>query len=241
MRFGHFAITAAVVLGLSAPALAQQASSQVQTPPPASTIANTSGTNYGKWIASGFAGANFGAGGNDFDFLGFDGDDNGGASFTFGGQVGYLASGIVGGEFLAEFSPSAGNFDNVLFENKPTVNSYMFNAIVAGPFGTYHAFNPYVSGGIGWIGLRGRVFTDTNFIDTEHVSGQRFGWDLGAGVMAWGVSHFGVRGDIRYYRATSGSDDFVFDDLRSGGDNFSRVALSGIHFWKANGGVAFRW
>ena len=81
----------------------------------------------------------------------------------------------------------------------------------------------------------------TNAIGTETVSGSRFGWDLGGGVMAWSEKNWGFRGDVRYYRTTSNNNDVL--DLNNIGDGsvFSRVELSGISFWKANAGLAFRW
>ena len=42
-------------------------------------------------------------------------DSNNSTSANFGGQVAYLGRGVIGGEFLADFSPSLGTFNNVLF------------------------------------------------------------------------------------------------------------------------------
>ena len=51
------------------------------------------------------------------------------SSFDWGGQIGYLWRGVVGGEFLANFTPSLGiNTVGVLFDN-PKVSSYMVNAV----------------------------------------------------------------------------------------------------------------
>ena len=58
--------------------------------------------------------------------------------------------------------------------------------------------------------------------------------------MAWSEKNWGFRADLRYYRTTGNSTD-VFDINDIGdGSIFSRVQLSGISFWKANAGVAFR-
>jgi hypothetical protein len=71
------------------------------------------------------------------------------ANLNFGGSLGYLWRGIIGGEFLAEMSPEfeleAGRTD-LLFENEPWVNSYMANVIAAVPLGAGAMFQPYVSG-----------------------------------------------------------------------------------------------
>ena len=86
-------------------------------------------------------------------------DTNNSTSFNFGAQVGYLARGVIGGEFLADFSPSDGSFNNVLFQQSPNVNSYMFNLIAVAPFGHAHSYDPYVSGGIGAVTLNSTIFT----------------------------------------------------------------------------------
>jgi hypothetical protein len=66
---------------------------------------------------------------------------------------------VIGGEFLADFSPGLGTFDNVLFEKSPNVNSYMFNLIAVAPFGHAHSYDPYFSGGIGVVTLNSDIFT----------------------------------------------------------------------------------
>jgi hypothetical protein len=251
MKLG-FVITA-VVVGLSAPAFAQTGSGQqTAANPPASqaAVVNTPSDNHRNWMASGFLGTNFASSRNNDNagLFGLERDEGGSTSATFGGQVAYLGRGVIGGEFLAEFSPRTGNFNNVLFERSPNVNSYMFNAIAAAPFGEVHSFDPYISGGIGWVGMHADIFTvdptraqNVNAIQTESVSAQRFGWDLGGGVMAWSEKNWGFRGDLRYYRTTNNNND-VFDLNNIGnGDVFTRVELSGISFWKANAGLSFRW
>src|SRR5262245_27791826 len=104
MRIRDLAITAAVVVGLSAPALAQTQPAPATTPIPP---AGGSGSDAGHWIASGFLGTNFGSGANSnrADFFGLEDFSTSATSATFGGQVAYLGGGIIGGEFLAEFSP----------------------------------------------------------------------------------------------------------------------------------------
>jgi hypothetical protein len=259
MRLADIVITAAVVAGLSAPAIAQEGSgSGAPSGQPAAApvhsnqgVANTSSDTNRNWVASGFLGTNFGSNrnnDNNLELSGLESFQNSSTSATFGGQVAYLGRGVVGGEFLAEFSPRIGTFNNVLFEKSPNVNSYMINAIAVAPFGYAKTVDPYVSGGIGWVTLNATIFTldptlapDISAIGTESVSGSRFGWDLGGGIMAWSQGRWGFRGDLRYYRTTSDTTD-VFDINNIGnGDTFSKVELSGIHFWKANAGVSFRW
>ena len=255
MKLTGFVITAVMFAGLSGPAFAQGSGQQTATNPPVNQpVANTSSDDARSWVVSGYIGTNFGGSRTTdrVDLIDLENFDTSSTSFNFGAQVAYLGRGVVGGEFLADFSPSDGSFNNVLFENAPNVNSYMFNLIAVAPFGHAHSYDPYVSGGIGAVTLNSTIFTvnptlaaaaspiQPVTIGTESVSGSRFGWDLGGGVMAWSEKNWGFRGDVRYYRTTSDTSD-VFDLNNIGnGDIFSKVELSGIHFWKANAGVSFR-
>ena len=244
MKLVGFVITA-VVVGLSGPAFAQGTSG---TNPPANT--NTSYDDNRNWLASGFIGTNFSSSrDNTVDLSRIeDLNTNNSTSFNWGAQVAYLGRGVIGGEFLADFSPGDGSFNNVLFQQSPSLNSYMFNAIAVAPFGHAHSFDPYVSGGVGWVRMGGDIFTvdPTRFpnvaaLQTESVSGSKFGWDIGFGGMAWSEKNWGFRGDVRYFKTGTNNND-VFD-LNNIGDGsvFSRVELSGISFWKANAGLSFRW
>jgi hypothetical protein len=258
MRLADIVITAAVVAGLSAPALAQDATAQAlqTTNPPAAnpapvpapaTYNNATYTDYnGHWVASGFVGTNFAtgfSGSSGSNPLGINTEDST-TSINFGGQVAYLWGGWVGVEGLAEFSPSF-EIADILFENKPDVNTYMGNGIAAYHFGSQNQYMPYVSGGVGAIQLHSTIFlfnpddlSDLTPIGTLSHTGSRFGWDLGAGGMGF-VGRWGFRGDVRYYRTTVDNNlDLV--DLGTG-STFTNAVLSGLSFWKANVGVAFRW
>jgi opacity protein-like surface antigen len=252
MKLRSFAITA-VVVGLSGPAFAQTGSQQTAANTPASQAAavTTTSDNPRGWMASGFIGTNFGSSRNsgvdlaDIEDL----NTNNSTSVNFGGQLGYLARGVIGGEFLADFSPSLGTFDNVLFQKSPDVNSYMFNLIAVAPFGHAHSYDPYISGGLGAVTLHSTIFTtdptraaNLNALGTETISGSRFGWDLGGGVMAWSEKNWGFRGDVRYYKTSTNDpgNNFDLNDIGDGTD-FTRLELAGMSFWKANAGIAFRW
>jgi len=253
MKLAGFVITA-VVVGLSGPAFAQGGSGQTTTNPPVNqAVATTPSDDIRSWMVSGFIGTNFGSSrdsGVDLSAI-EDLDTNNSTSVNFGGQVAYLGRGVIGGEFLADFSPGLGTFNNVLFSQSPNVNSYMFNLIAVAPFGHAHTFDPYISGGIGAVTLNATIFATNPVVNpllanaaalaTEDVSGSRFGWDIGGGIMAWSPKNWGFRGDIRYYK-TGSNDTDVFDINNIGdGSVFSRVELSGLSFWKANAGIAFRW
>jgi len=257
MRLAGFLITAAIVAGLSSPAFAQGGSGsgagtphQAATTPSANQNAAPNPTDDPRnWVASGFLGTNFGSSRNtvNLQLTGLENFDTSSTSANFGGQIAYLGRGIIGGEFLADFSPNLGTFNNVLFEHAPSVNSYMFNVIAVAPFGHAKTVDPYVSGGIGRVSMSATIFTvdptvapNINAIGTETVSGSRFGWDLGGGIMAWSERNWGFRGDVRYY-STSGNTTDVFDRSNIGdGAVFTQAELSGISFWKVNAGVSFR-
>jgi len=254
MRLADFAITAAVVAGLSAPAMAQEGSAQaVQTNPPVTNQAqpvtnNNAGSGYESsdhWVASGFVGTNFGTcfTGTNSNPLGIE-TSNTNSSINFCGQIAYLWGGWVGLEGLAEFSPSF-QIADALFSKNPDVNTFMGNGILATHWGSRDQYMPYVSGGIGAVSLRSTIFlfnpadlTDLTPIGTASTNGSRFGWDLGAGAMGF-AGRWGFRGDVRYYRATSTSNIDLFD--LGTGTNFTNAVLSGLRFWKANVGVAYRW
>ena len=128
-----------------------------QTPPqnPSTTSTTTDDTASGwlsptqsRWTAAGFVGANYGASAT-------------GSSVDFGGQLGYLYRGIIGGEFLADFAPRF-NVANAFLADRPNVNAYMANVILAAPFGTEAAIQPYVSAGVGGIQLRSNMLTFAN-------------------------------------------------------------------------------
>jgi opacity protein-like surface antigen len=252
MKLKGFVITA-VVVGLSGPAFAQTGSGQQNAAnPPASqaAVVTTTNDNPRGWMASGFIGTNFGSSrSSSVDLANIeDLNTNNSTSVNFGGQVGYLARGVIGGEFLADFSPGLGTFNNLLFERSPDVNSYMFNLIAVAPFGHAQSYDPYISGGIGAVTLNSTIFVtdptrtpNLNAIATETASGSRFGWNLGGGVMAWSEKNWGFRGDVRYYATGSDSRDTILDLNNIDEVEFTRLELSGISFWKANAGIAFRW
>jgi len=227
-----------MVSGLSGTALAQ-------TPPPtpvapAIALADDAGLTRSHWLASGFVGGNFGSINNSAVTV-----DNS-RSFDWGGQIGYLWRGVVGGEFLANFTPSFGvDTLGVLVNDNPHVNSYMANAIGVLPLGAQGQFQPYASGGYGGIQMRfangivgngilvNGVLTDVTSSSVSQTGG---GWNAGGGIMAF-AGKFGVRGDARYYHANT------INNLDA--SNFANLVtqglLSDLKFWRADIGVAFQW
>jgi hypothetical protein len=185
-------------------------------------------------MAAGFIGTSFATSGD------IESDNDGNASTALGVQLGYLWRGFVGGEFIADFSPTA-KIANVLFADHPSLNGYMLNAIGSYPLGPDGRFAPYVSGGVGWIQLSTSVLAFPGISDTESVSGSqtRFGGDIGGGLNTF-IGHVGVRTDVRYYK-TSSIDNVESLQGKTAAEDVTQVVMSGLRFWRANVGVAFRW
>jgi hypothetical protein len=125
----------------------------------------------------------------------------------------------------------------------------MLNAIVKAPFGGVGRFEPYISGGLGAISMRSSTFTVVGSttitgnlvptLSTVNTTQTKFGTDIGAGFFAF-ANKWGIRGDVRHYRAST----FDQDKLQNGptfADDYTQSLLSGLTFWRANLGVAYRW
>jgi hypothetical protein len=215
-------------------------------PPPAPTpIAAVSERTY-PWMVTGFLGSQWNATGTVPNFA--TNESSGG--LTFGGQIGYLRR-YVGGEFIADFGPTY-RLSSLALTQRPWLNSWMGNAIGAFPFGSEENFQVFGSGGIGAITIRASTFTlagtNTVFLgqntslvalDTVNNTQSKFAYNVGGGFFAY-VASWGIRGDIRYYRATT----FEQAKLENGPTqaiDYTQSLISGLRYWRANLGVAYRW
>jgi len=243
MRAAHYLVAVAIASAVPATAMAQSTTTTT-TPAPAPVAAATdSGSEMGQWFASGYVGANFSASSVNINL---DNLDNGssGSNFVFGGQIGYTWNRIFGAEFLADFTPSfsaANGFidSNARLVDDPRVNTYMFNAIAAIPIGSGRV-QPYVSGGLGGVSIAADVrdsLIDPN--STSRSSLTRLGTNIGGGVYAF-AGNVGIRTDVRYVHASTENADTI-DSTTIIADRLTEHLLSGLHFWRANVGVAFRW
>jgi opacity protein-like surface antigen len=249
------------VLGMcAAPAAAQQAP---LSPPAAAAAGQTAPApppadrSHNQWVGAVLFGTNFQASTEranvDLDILDIDGDPDsqGAASFAFSGQIGYLWN-YVGIEGVFDFTPSV-DVTRLEFED-PSANSYMANMILAIPTGRERRFQPYVSGGVGAISMSTgsqNIFFAADEVDFPGATQRKFGWNLGVGASAFGAGAFGVRGDVRYFKAGASSNTDVFEDILDdaidgvlepgSADSLTRELLSGIAYWRANLGLAFRW
>ena len=236
MRSVNWLLAAAMVSGLSGTAFAQTSAPPPTPVAPAIAPADDAGLTRSHWLASGFVGSNFGSVDNNVTV-------DRSRSFDWGGQIGYLWRGVVGGEFLANFTPSFGiDTTGVIFDN-PHVNSYMANGVAALPLGAQGQFQPYISAGFGAIQMRfangivGSGLVDGGVVDltTSSVSQTGGGWNTGGGIMAF-AGKVGVRGDARYYHANT-----ITLDATNLANRVTQSLLSDLHFWRADIGVAFQW
>jgi len=210
-------------------ALAGTAAAQTAPPPsPAPTQSTYAGATGSHWLASGFVGGGFSANGDSPTI-----DNSSAGSVDFGGQIAYLWNGFFGAEFLADWAPSFG-VDSVLIDGDTRVASYMFNAIGAYPLGADGQWQPYISGGWGRMRMSADFRTGNGTTTSESNGG--WGGDIGGGVMAFANSKWGVRGDIRYYRART-NDNFS----GTASEQFFESVSSGLSYWNATGGISYRW
>jgi len=203
---------------------------------PAPTTAPTAapappGQYYG-WTAAGFIGSYFAAGGQATQAN----DING--SLTYGGEIGKMY-GHFGAEFVADFAPKY-KIDSLALSEHPEVNTYMVNLIGIWNTRFQTHVQPYISGGIGTVQMHASVLPATALTGSTSntkVWENRFGWDVGGGIFAFAGRSIGLRADVRYYSANNSTDN----PSEAPANRVSSALLSGLSFWRANIGVAFRW
>ncbi|MGE5360051.1 MAG: hypothetical protein ACM3NQ_13620 [Bacteroidales bacterium] len=184
---------------------------------------------------------------NEFILAGFVGGSFARSSFQtsvdFGGAFDYLHNGAFGAEFLAGFAPKFKL--NTLNGADSDLNNYMANVIAAVPVGSFHAFRPFISGGVGalTISQNGNNANNTDVANAANAlfapSETHFGGNIGGGIMAF-TGAFGIRADVRYFSAL-GTKNGNSNSLVSTGLNGTNLSLlDNVSFWRANVGVAFR-
>jgi hypothetical protein len=160
--------------------------------------------------------------------------------WAFGVQVAHLRNERWGGEILVDIAPTFRMADATIGDT-PSLYSYMANAIRAFPLGAGRMAHPYVSGGLGVIQLRAPILNVPGVVDSGTTTSNRarLGGNLGGGAIVV-FQHIGIRGDVRYYRA-SNTDDL--DQLRANPtpDNVTTALLAGLRYWRSGVGVSFRW
>ena len=152
------------------------------------------------------------------------GNDQAEGDWAFGVNAGAMGAGIIGGELDFGFAP---NFFGESVDNH--VMNVMGNLIIGVPVGgtSGPGIRPYVTGGLGLI----RTSIDSSVAGVDAFTTNDFGFNLGAGAMGFFNDHFGLRGDVRYYRTLnedSGDDELVDFDLGA------------FDFWRASIGIVIR-
>ena len=234
MRAATCLLAVAIAAGVPATAMAQ--STTTTTPAP---VYSTAGST-GQWFASGFVGSNFSASlDTNLDNLN---DNSSNSSLDFGGNIGYTWNRVFGAEFLADFTPGFGvnrilNTDDVnRLVDDPRLNTYMFNLIAGIPISAGR-FEPFISGGLGGVSLVSDVLDNPLLRDGSQTRSSltRMGSNIGGGVYTF-AGNVGFRADVRYFH--SGSSDRTATIVA---DQLTENVISGLSFWRANVGVAFRW
>jgi len=148
----------------------------------------------------------------------------------YGFSLAGMGAGALGFEIDFGYSPNffegatGTGFD---LANDSNVTTLTANAIIGIPIGGQSGagIRPYVVGGVGLI--RSNLGDAGDFFDVQ--SKNDFGFDVGGGVMGFFNSNVGIRGDIRYFRTFSGSDE-----------NVTGLGLSDFNFWRGSVGVSLK-
>ena len=173
---------------------------------------------------------------------------------SWGGSLAWMGDGVFGAEADLGF-----NLNNNLFDTadsdllgidrdflQANVTTLMGNVIFGYPFGgTNGNFAPYIVGGIGLLRIKADV-NDELFADFDS-SNNEFGMDLGGGLMGFVNDSWGFRGDVRWFYSFD-RPTLDFDLLDVGIVNRVDVQTVDLidvnidrHFWRATGGVTYRW
>lgn len=181
------------------------------------------------WLVTPYVGWNWGGAANFINFSDF--DDQFEQRANFGVSFGYMGAGVIGFEFDLGYTPNF--FQNTTgssnFEiGDSNLTTLMGNVILGIPIGGQHGlgFRPYGVGGVGLI--RSKVGGPDDFFE---VDSNAWGFNVGAGAMFFFTDHFGIRGDIRYFRS--------LEDVEP--DNLLDVGFGDFHFWRGTAGATFRW
>ena len=149
---------------------------------------------------------------------------------AYGATAAFMGGGIFGAEigfnYTPKFVPGTAIHDDV------AQASLMGNLIVGIPIGASDQggghVRPYITGG---AGLFRQTAKQSDFFD--RINSNDFAVNFGGGIMAFFTEHVGIRGDIRYFRTLTDSND-------GGGFNDVDFGLGELNFWKFDVGAAFK-
>ena len=150
----------------------------------------------------------------------------GGSKAGFGIALGALGK-IVGGETEIAYYPEVlDNTASGISKNK--VITFSGNTLI-GP--TIGPVKVYGAVGVGDLYLNVTSLQSIVLPTATSISTNYFTFNVGGGAAGFFSAHFGVRGDLRYYRAFG----FKVDDLTAANPN---LVLDKFDFWRANVGLA---
>ena len=160
----------------------------------------------------------------------FGADTNGREHFTFGTSLGWMGGGIFGWEADLAWTPEffEGNDDDFDLDGGSNVVTAMGNVIIGVPIGGQRdaGFRPYLTAGLGMLQAEARSNDDLFRVDNSE-----FGFNAGVGALGFFSDHIGLRADLRYLRS------FV-DPVE---DNEFDLDIGNFDYWRATGGLTFRW
>jgi hypothetical protein len=156
-------------------------------------------------------------------------------SFTWGASLAWMGGGWLGAEADFQFTDLGGAdaFPNLAIDPDvfdSSARSVMGNVIFGIPIGGSAAgIRPYFVGGLGWMTLN--LSDNLQNVDLLPDDTQAVAIDLGGGAAGFFTENVGVRGDIRWYRGFVDDDNIIIPALDE---------LRNTEFWRATGGVTFR-
>jgi opacity protein-like surface antigen len=160
----------------------------------------------------------------------FGADTNGREHFTVGTSLGWMGGGIFGWEADLAWTPEffEGNDEDFDLDGGSNVVTAMGNVILGIPIGGQRdaGFRPYVTAGIGMLQAEARSNDDLFRVDNSE-----FGFNAGVGALGFFSDHVGLRGDLRYLRSFVDPDE----------DNEFDIDIGNFDYWRATGGLTFRW
>jgi Outer membrane protein beta-barrel domain len=150
---------------------------------------------------------------------------------TFGASLAWMGAGVAGFELDLGVTPNF--FQNTVGPRNfafgdSNVTTLMGNLIIGAPIGGQSGpgIRPYAVGGVGVL----RTFVDGGALFND-LKANDLGVNIGGGLGGFFNDHFGLKGDLRYFRSLQ--DREPDDDLDLG--------LGSFTFWRGTVGATFRW
>jgi opacity protein-like surface antigen len=173
------------------------------------------------WLFTPFVGVTFG-GSAEVGGAGDSFSDKFDRTGTYGASLEWMGAGAFGFGLDLGYSPNFFRDSDTGEFGDGNVTTLMANVIVGAPMG---AVRPYASGGVGL--MKQKVGDVGQFFDA--IESTDFGFNAGAGVMAFFTDNIGIRGDVRFFRSMRDTDPDGID-----------LELGAFKFWRGSIGVTFK-